>query len=373
MKITRKTFAKGVALGTLSLPLVLRNLMGENQAQGGSPGIITDKKYQWKMVTTWPPNFPIIGETCTYFANLVNQLSAGRIEIRVYGGGELVPALESFDAVRSGAAEMSSGCAYYWAGKSPAAQFFGAVPFGMNAQQVNSWITAGGGLELWEELYADFGLIPMMGGNTGLQMGGWFNREINSIADFKGLKMRMPGLGGKVLERVGGSPVLLAGGEIYTGLERGIIDATEWLGPYHDSLMGFHEIAKHYYAPGWHEAGTVLEFTVNKKIFEELPNDLQFIIKTAASAANSWNLCQMEAKNAEALVELIENKGVLPKTFSKEILDELRLVTNDVVNELADSGPFAKRVYDSYEAFRKKAAIYAQISEKVFYERLQVI
>lgn len=373
MKISRKTFAKGIALGTISLPLFLRGLMNDNQAQGSGPGIITDKKYKWKMVTTWPPNFPIIGETCAYFAELVNKMSAGRIEIRVYGGGELVPALESFDAVRSGAAEMSSGCAYYWAGKSPAAQFFGAVPFGMNAQQATSWITAGGGQELWEELYADFGLIPMMGGNTGLQMGGWFNREINTIDDFKGLKMRMPGLGGKVLERAGGAPVLLAGGEIYTGLERGVIDATEWLGPYHDTLMGFQEIAKYYYTPGWHEPGTVLEFTINKKVYEDLPTDLQQIVRTAAAAANAWNLHQMETKNAEALVDLIENKGITPRTFSREILDTLRSYTKDVVGELAGSDLFAQKVYDSYEGFRRKAATYAQISEKVFHERLQVM
>lgn len=371
MKISRKTFAKGLALGTLSLPLVLKGLMGENKAQNNSgPNIQSNQRYEWKMVTTWPPNFPILGEACNYFAEIVNKMSNGRISIRVFGGGELVPALEAFDAVRSGVAEMSNGCAYYWAGKIPAAQFFGAVPFGMNAQQVSSWVAVGGGMELWEELYADYGLVPLLGGDTGVQMGGWFNREINTIEDFKGLKMRIPGLGGKVLEKVGGSPVLLAGGEIYTGLERGVIDATEWLGPFHDSLMGFDEIAKYYYSPGWHEPGTVLEYTINKKVWDELTPDLQAILRSASMHVHSWVLWQMEARNAAVLQEFIQ-KGVDLRTFSPEIMDTLRTINEDVVADLANSDPFAKRVYSSYDEFRKKAAVYSDYTERVFFERIQ--
>ena len=259
-KLSRKTFFKGLAIGTLSLPFAIRFLGGKNEAQNQVTGNFTGQSYKWKMVTTWPPNFPVLGEACGLYADLVRTLSGGRIDIKVYGGGELVPPFESFDAVRSGAAEMGSGAAYYWAGKIPAAQFFASVPFGMNAQQLNAWMLTGGGMELWRELYRSFGLEPIVGGNTGVQMGGWFNREINSLDDLKGLKMRMPGLGGKVLERAGGTPVLLPGADLYTGLERGIIDATEWIGPYHDYKMGFHQIAKYYYAPGWHETGTILEF-----------------------------------------------------------------------------------------------------------------
>jgi TRAP-type mannitol/chloroaromatic compound transport system substrate-binding protein len=194
MALSRKDFFKGLAIGTISLPFAIRGCGGKNYAQKTeeSDSVIRAKKIQWKMVTTWPPNFPILGEGCIKFAELVNKMSGGRIEIRVYGGGELVPPLESFDAVSSGAADMSHGAGYYWAGKVPAAQFFASIPFGMNAQQLNAWIMTGGGLELWRELYADFGVIPMLGGNTGVQMGGWFNREINSLADLKGLKMRIP-------------------------------------------------------------------------------------------------------------------------------------------------------------------------------------
>ena len=201
-KFSRKTFFKGLALGTISLPIVLRSCMSQNTAQNAdSPNIITRQNYKWKMVTTWPPNFPVLDEGCKLFAKWVKEMSAGQMDITVYGGGELVPPLESFNAVRSGAAEAGSGSAYYWAGMVPSAQFFASVPFGMNAQQLNAWILCGGGLELWEECYAEYGLVPMAGGNTGVQMGGWFNREINSLKDFQGLKMRMPGLGGKVLEK----------------------------------------------------------------------------------------------------------------------------------------------------------------------------
>lgn len=372
MKITRKTFFKGIALGTISLPVFLRSCAGENLAQDkGGPNIISGEKYKWKMVTTWPPNFPILGEACQVFSDLVKEMSGGRIEIRVYGGGELVPALEVFDAVRSGAAELGSGAAYYWAGKIPSAQFFGSVPFGMNAQQLTSWIISGGGIQLWEELYRDFNLVPMLGGNTGVQMGGWFNREINAIADLKGLKMRIPGLGGKVLEKAGGAPVLLAGGEIYTGLERGIIDATEWIGPFHDSLMGFDEIAKYYYSPGWHEAGTALEYIVNKEQYDALPKDLQIIIKTATAQINSWVLAEMEARNAKALAEFIK-KGIDIRTFPTEVLDQLRIYTQEVVEQLAGSNPFAKKVYESYNDFRQKARDYASITERVFYNNIQI-
>lgn len=372
MKITRKSFFKGIALGTISLPVVLRSCGNENFAQDNSgPNVISGEKYRWKMVTTWPPNFPILGEACTLYADLVKELSGGRIEIRVYGGGELVPALEVFDAVRSGAAELGSGAAYYWAGKIPSAQFFGSVPFGMNAQQLTSWIVSGGGMQLWEELYRDFNLIPMLGGNTGVQMGGWFNREINSIADLKGLKMRIPGLGGKVLEKAGGAPVLLAGGELYTGLERGIIDATEWIGPYHDSLMGFDEIAKYYYSPGWHEVGTALEYIVNKEKYEALPKDLQAIIKIATARVNTWVLCEIEARNAKALADFIK-KGVDVRTFPVEVLDQLRVYTEEVIAQMVASDSFSRKVYESYNGFRQKARDYASITEKVFYNNLQI-
>ncbi len=372
--MTRKDFFKGVAIGTISLPFAIRGCGGENFAQHkpAATGIISNKKYQWKMVTTWPPNFPVLGEGCNMVADWVKEMSGGRMEIKVFGGGELVPALEAFDAVRNGAAEMGSGAAYYWAGKSSAAQFFASVPFGMNAQQMNAWILNGGGLQLWEELYAQFGLIPFPGGNTGVQMGGWFNREINTIDDFKGLKMRMPGLGGKVLERAGGAPVLLAGGEIYTGLERGIIDATEWIGPYHDYSMGFHEIAKFYYAPGWHEPGTVLEFFVNKDQFEALPSDLQMIIRTACLRLNQWMLSEFELQNSLYLDKLLKESEIEIRYFPKDVLAQLKVYTEEIIEGLTSQDAFTKKVYQSYNSFRQKAVAWSELTEKVFYNNLQV-
>jgi len=373
-KLSRKDFFKGVAIGTISLPFIIRSCGGKNFAQSPShsPNIITRKKYRWKMVTTWPPNFPVLQEGCELFARWVGEMSGGRMEIKVFGGGELVPALEAFDTVRGGAAEIGSGSAYYWAGKIPAAQFFSTVPFGMNAQQVNSWVLSGGGLKLWEDLYADYGLIPLPGGNTGVQMGGWFNRKINSIADFKGLKMRIPGLGGKVLEMAGGAPVLLAGGEIYTGLERGIIDATEWIGPYHDYKMGFYQIAKYYYAPGWHEPGTITEIFFSKEKFEALPKDLQIILRTAALRLNQWMLCEFEAKNNLYLEKIVREENVKIRQFPKEVLSQLRVFTNEIIEELVDSNSEARKIYEAYSAFRQRAMEWAKLTEKVFYNNIEI-
>ena len=370
MSLSRKSFFKGLAAGIIALPVALRALLGESHAQskGNGAGVSKDV-FRWKMVTTWPPNFPVIGETCTRFAEMVKAMSGGRLEIRVFGGGELVPALEAFDAVRSGVAEIGHGTPYYWAGKEPAASFFSSVPFGMNAQQINGWLLSGGGLELWEEMYGRFGLLPLPGGNTGVQMGGWFNKEINRVEDLKGLKMRIPGLGGRVLEKAGGAPVLLAGGEIYTGLERGVIDATEWLGPFHDRLMGFHQIAKYYYFPGWHEPGSMLEFFINKDKFSQLPPDLQAIVRAAAYAANHWCLCEMETRNAEALTEMV-TEGLEIRAFPEEVMQQLRAYTKEVLEETSARSPIAAKVYASFLAYRKLIQPYVEITEAAFHRGL---
>ena len=373
-KIKRKDFFKGIAISTISLPFLLRGCGGDSFAQHdiSAPNIITGKKYQWKMVTTWPPNFPVLGEACNHFAKWVSQMTNGRMEIKVFGGGELVPALETFDTVKDGNAEMGNGAAYYWAGKIPAAQFFASVPFGMNAQQMNAWLLGAGGMQLWEEVYAPFNLVPMMGGNTGVQMGGWFNKEINTIDDFKGLKMRIPGLGGKVLNKAGGTAVLSPGSELYTNLERGIIDATEWIGPYHDYKMGFQDIAKYYYSPGWHEAGSVLEYIVNKEKYDRLAPDLQSILQTAAQRANAWVLSEFEAKNSLYLTKILKEGKVQFKTFPKEVLHQLGLYTKEVLAEFVSKDALAKKVYTSYNAYRTQAIAWAQLTEKVFYNDLQI-
>ncbi len=339
---------------------------------GKAPAVIASKKYNWKMVTTWPPHFPVLGEGADFLAKWIEEMSDGRLKIHVYGGGELVPPLGVFDAVSQGTVEMGHGAAYYWAGKMPACQFFAAVPFGFNAQQMNAWLYGGGGWELWKELYASFNVVPFPAGNTGVQMGGWFNKEIKSLDDFKGLKMRIPGLGGKVVARAGGNAVLVAGGEIYTNLDRGVIDATEWVGPYHDLKMGFYKAAKYYYYPGWHEPGTVLEVMVNKRAWEGLPKDLQAIVETACWRSNIWMLSEFDAKNEDSLQELVNKHGVQLRKFPDDVLRGLRKLANEVVEELAQSDPASKKVYASYQAFRKKIDPWTDISERTYLEALQL-
>jgi TRAP-type mannitol/chloroaromatic compound transport system substrate-binding protein len=366
---TRRKFIQKAGAAGLASTIGLAACSTEKKAETG-PYINFNNTYRWKMTTTWPPNFPVVGAGCKRLADWVKEMSGGRMEITVYGAGELIPPLEGFDAVSSGAVEMNHGAAYYWAGKSPAAQFFTAVPFGMNAPQMCSWIVSGGAQALWEELYAPFGLKPFLCGNTGMQMGGWFNKEINSIQDLQGLKMRMPGLGGKVLSKAGGPPMLVSGGEIYTNLERGVLDATEWIGPYHDYLMGFHQVASHYYYPGWHETGPVLELIVNKSKFEALPRDLQEIIYTVCFRANTWMTTEFDVNNGIYLKKLIEEEGIQPKPFPDDVLNRLKTFTTETLDELAANDPAVRKVYDAYKVFRDGIAPWLNISEKVFYEKI---
>lgn len=363
--LSRKDFIKaGAALVTTAVAGVSCR---QDTEESSSPNVITSKKYKWKMVTTWPANFPVLGEGCVRFADWVKEMSAGQLEIKVYGSGELIPALECFDAVSGGAAEMANGVSYYWAGKAAATQFFAAVPFGMNAQQFNAWIYHGGGQELWTDLYAGFGLVPMAGGNTGIQMGGWYNKAIDSIDDFKGLKMRMPGLGGKVLSKVGGTAVLSAGSEIYTNMERGVIDATEWIGPYHDYLMGFADISKYYYAPGWHEPGANLENFFNKRAYDSLPKHLQAILHAASVKLNLWTLSEFEARNNHYMQKIVNEGKVEVRTFEPEIIDVLRDKAAEVMTELCDSDLRSKQVYDSYSKFQKQIRGWSQYSERLYH------
>lgn len=373
MPANRRKILKALAVGTITLPVALRLLMGETSAQQGSapsPTLSASKRHVWKMTTTWPPNFPVLDEACRLFASLIENMSDGRIQITVYGGGELAPPLKAFDTVRKGGAEVGSGAGYYWAGIAPAAQFFATVPFGMNAAQHTGWILNGGGLQLWEELYRDYNLVPFLGGNTGVQMGGWFNREINSVQDLQGLKMRIPGLGGTVFNAAGGSQATFPGSELYTNLERGVLDALEWLGPYHDTLMGFHEIAKYYYTPGWHEPGTALEFFINKSKFDELTPDLQAIVRAAAHQTHLWCWMEMEKRNAEALGQLIE-KGVEVREFPEEVIARFRVLTQGVLEKMVSEDPFSARVYTSFKQYQSNAFHYAAITEKRFYNDLQ--
>ncbi len=323
---------------------------------------------KWKLVTTWPKNFPGLGSAAENFSRVVEDMSNGRLTVKVYGAGELVPALGVFDAVSSGSVEAGHGAAYYWKGKIPAAQFFTSVPFGMNAQEMNGWLHYGGGLELWRELYEPFNLIPFAGGNTGVQMAGWFNKEINSVDDLKGLKMRIPGLGGEVLNRAGGSSINIPGGELYTALQTGVIDATEWVGPYNDLAFGFHQVAKYYYYPGWHEPGPTLELIVNKDAYEALAPDLKAIVDAASRMANQDMLDEYTARNNAALQELVNEYGVQVRRLPDEVLIRLHEISDEIYAEQAEKDENFKKVYTAYKAFAEGARNYHKISDQAYFE-----
>lgn len=344
--------------------IILGGCGGEDPGKATGSNIDTGKIYRWKMVTTWPANFPVFQEAPEMFAENVRVMSNGRLDINVFAGGELVPALQVFDAVSQGAVEMGHGSAYYWAGKVPAAQFFSTVPFGMEQKGVEAWLYHGGGLELWNELYEPFNVIALPMGNSGVQMGGWFNKKIETIDDLKGLRMRIPGLGGKVLDRAGGNPILMSGGELYTALERGTIDATEWVGPLHDLRLGLNRAATYYYYPGWHEPGSELELLINRARWDSLPVDLQHIVRQAAAATGAWTYSAMEYHNSQALKELSGKKNVQVLPFPQEVLQALRGVTRQTLESEAEKDPDFKRVYESYLAFQDSYQAWHRLTSK---------
>lgn len=329
---------------------------------------VDQKEYRWKLVTSWPKNFPGLGTAPENFAKLVNEMSNGRLKVRVYGAGEIVPGFEVFDAVSQGTAQMGHAASYYWKGKMAAAPIFTAIPFGLNAQETNAWIHYGGGLELWRELYKPFGVIPFAGGNTGVQSSGWFKKEINSVDDLKGLKMRIPGLGGEVMQKLGAVPVALTGGELFTSLQSGAIDATEWVGPYNDLAFGFYKVAQHYYASGWHEPGAMLEFTVNEAAFNSLPSDLQKIVEVATRAINQDMFDEYTARNNAALETLKTKHGVAVKTFPESVFKALKMASAEVVTEQIAADKMFEKVMRSYSQFQKQVSEYHKISEEEYYK-----
>jgi len=321
---------------------------------------------KWKMVTTWPKNFPGLGTGANNLARLITQMSGGRLKVKVYGAKELVPPFEVFDAVSRGTAQMGHGAAYYWKGKTAASQFFAAVPFGLTAQEMNGWLYHGGGLELWREIYEPFGIIPAAAGNTGVQMAGWFNKEIKSIADLKGLKMRIPGLGGEVLKRAGGTPVNLPGGEIFSSLKTGAIDATEWVGPYNDLAFGLYKAAKFYYYPGWHEPGTTLEALINKDAFEKLPEDLRSIVLNACKITNQDMIAEYTTRNQQALDTLVHKHKVKVLKLPDEVLNKLQSLSDKVINEVAATDKMTRKVFKSFKSYRDSVKKWTDISELAY-------
>ncbi|MFQ5893410.1 MAG: TRAP transporter substrate-binding protein [Nitrospinota bacterium] len=353
----RRTFLKGAGVAAAASAIAAPNVWAQ------------PKRHRWRMVTTWPPGLPFyqVGSgSAEHLAKRIEEMSNGRLKIRVFAAGELVPAFETFDACSKGTVQMGHGVAYYWSGKTFASQYFGTIPFGMNPQGANSWYYEGGGIQLWEEVYRPFNLVPMPCGNTGIQMTGWFKKQINELKDLKGLKMRIPGLAGKVLAAAGVNVVLLPGGEIFPALERGVIDAAEWVGPFQDRRLGLHQAAKFYYHSGWHEPSTTSELIVNRKAWDSLDKDLQAIVRAAATEANLRSSSWAEANNAAALDDLLKNYGVKLFLLPKDVIEELRKLTVEVL-QAANVDPLSRKVYASYRKFQANWARWADISEATYH------
>lgn len=331
-------------------------------------GVTLDREqvFHWKMVTSWPQNFPGLGTGANNLKQLIESMSAGRIRVSIYGAGDMVGPFEVFDAVSQGHAELGHSTAYYWKGKLPSADFFTVVPMGLTAEEMNSWFYYGGGLELWEEAYKPFGLIPNPVGNSGTQMGGWFNREINSLSDMRGLKIRLPGIGAEVYQKIGAVPVNLPGTELYQSMQTGVIDAVEFVGPYNDLALGLHRVAKYYYSPGWQEPGSALECMINEKAFQALPQDLQSIVRNAMKVANLMMLSEYTARNQQALNTLVNEHGVQLRRFPDDVLRALKHHSAEVVEAVAARDPLALRVWQSQKSFRDQVAPWTQHSLKAF-------
>ena len=354
----RRRFLTGAAQGIVAASVAASSMPAPAIARG---------LRRLKMVTTWPRDFPGLGTGARRLAESVTAMSEGRLEIKVFAAGELVPPFESFDAVSGGAADLYHAIEYYWQDRSRAFNFFAAVPFGLTAGELAGWVYHGGGQELWDRLAAGFNIKPFQVGNTGAQMGGWFNKEINGIEDFKGLKIRMPGLGGEVLSRIGATPVSLPGAKIFPALHSGAIDATEWAGPWNDLALGFYKVAKYYYYPGFHEPGTALSVGINLKVWESLSADHQAIFSKATAAENAVSRAEFNAQNATALNTLRRKHHVDLRRFTDDVLKALGFAAGAVVGDIGGGGDaLTREVYDSFLKFRKQALSWSHLGEQTF-------
>ncbi len=327
---------------------------------------IAKKRVEVTMVSTWPRDFPGLGTGAQRFAKRLTDMSDGRINVNYFAGGERVKPFDSFDEVSSGNAQMYHGAEYYWKGKHPGFAYFTAVPFGMTYAEINAWVHHGGGQELWDELSAGYGLKALPCGNTGVQMGGWFRKEMNSPDDFKGLKMRIPGLGGDVLAKLGASPVSLPGSQIYENLVSGALDATEWVGPWNDAFMKFYEAAKYYYYPGMHEPGAMLAVGMNKKWWDGLSKADQAMIKAAAETENSIMMSEYNANNGAALKKLVNEQGVKLRKFNDDIYDAFGEAAEEVFADVQKHSKLAKKIHQSFVQSRNEVGAWLKISDEAY-------
>ncbi len=357
----RRDFLTTTAIGATALAMTGCHRAEESESSSDAVHINKGKKVTLKLATSWPAHFPIMGTGVDRFAKRCSELSGGTLEIKVFAKNILVPAMQVFDACSASQIDAFHSGVYYWKGKNPAFSIFGGMPLGLLSDEMITWFKFGGGYALWRELYAKYNLYPLIGGTTGPQMGGWFKKEIKSLDDLKGLKMRIPGLGGEVMKKLGVNPVLLPAGEIYTALERGTIDATEWVGPALDSMMGFAKAAPYYYT-GWHEPGSILELTFNKARWEKLSAEHRAIITAASEEMTATMLQEFRYKNAKALQQL--PKQVQIKDFPPEFFPAAKKALAEVLAEQSAQSPDFKRVLESYQAFYALNKPWSDISTK---------
>ena len=330
-----------------------------------APAVVKDR-IEIVMVTTWPRDFPGLGTGAQRVAKRISDMTNGRMVVQYFAGGERVKPFDSFDEVASGNAQMYHAADYYWKGKHPGWAYFTSVPFGLTYTEFNAWIRFGGGQELWDEIAGDFGLKCVLCGNTGVQMGGWFRKEMKSANDFKGLKMRIPGLGGDVIAKLGASQVSLPGSQIYENLVSGAIDATEWVGPWNDSFMKFYEAAKYYYYPGFHEPGSALSLGMNKKFWDGLSKSDQLTIEAAAAMENDVMMAEYNAKNGASLAKLIKEQGVQLRRFNDDIYDSFGEAAAEVFEEVRAHSDLAKRIHDSFAKSRQEVGGWAKIADQEY-------
>ena len=324
------------------------------------------KKYRWKLAETWGPNFPIFGDATKNMAKMVKEMSNGRLDIRIDSSNKHKSALGIFDFVKSGQYQMGHSGSYYWKGKNFNTLFFTTIPFGMTAPEQYAWFYHGGGMELMKEVYDQYGILSFPGGNTGNQMGGWFKKEINSVEDLKGLKMRIPGFAGEVLAKLGAKPTNIPPGELYTALERNTIDALEWVGPSLDLRMGFHKIAPYYYT-GWHEPGTELQFMVNEKAFNSLPKDLQQILTIAMKTAAYDMYAQSMHMSGENLATIQKDyPNVKMLSFPNSVMNKIKETNDELLKEFAAKDPMTAEILNSMNAYKDKVRAWTNLSDRAY-------
>jgi len=327
---------------------------------------VAQKRTDMVIVSAWPRDFPGLGISAQRHAKRIEELTEGRIKVTYYAAGERVGAFDTFDAVASGNAQAHNTADYYWKGKHPGWAYYCAVPFGLTYTEMDAWIKYAGGQQLWDELGDKYGIKCWAVGNTGEQMGGWFNKEINSANDFKGLKMRIPGLGGDVLSKLGASPVSLPGGQIYENLVSGAIDATEWVGPYNDYFMKFYEAAKFYYYPGFHEPGSQISFGMNKSWWSKLSKIDQAIIEASCNEENARQMAETNANNGAYLTRLIKDHGVKLRKFNDEIYDSFGKASQQVFDETRQHSALAAKIHDSFAKTRDDVGRWTGLADAAF-------